>query len=370
MANLRVPTLLLAGCMSAASASAQPAISGVSGSYGHKTSVTIAGLRFGTKPAVAPVVWDDSSGTNLQKWTGGWPNCSATTSNNIAVRTPIRSITPPHQRVGRYIAGAHAEELGYCGGQNVMLYKTFSGVTKPLQMYVSWYQRADDKWVFGLGDPADDNYKEMDWTTDGSPYGAVGFYVTYNASPTSRTSIPNWAVSPGMGRAATIWGDGGTNPMGGTWTKVEALFRFSTGADGRIQIIDNGVVKVDYTGVTDNASETQRTLGIGGYTRGRNPNNWRYFTDVYVDTSWARVMLGNAPTLAASTRREMQVPVSWSDTSITISTNLATFTEGQTAYLYVFDSSGRVNAAGFPVVLGGGTTSRRPLPPTNVRVVR
>jgi hypothetical protein len=35
--------------------------------------------------------------------------------------------------------------------------------------------------------------------------------------------------------------------------------------------------------VTDNATETRRTLGIGGYSRGRNLNNWRYFTDVYVD---------------------------------------------------------------------------------------
>jgi hypothetical protein len=173
----------------------------------------------------------DSSGTNLQKWTGGWPDCSATTSNDIAVRTPIRGITPPHQRVGRYIAGAHAEELGYCGGQNVMLYKTFNGVTKPLQMYVSvGTSERDDKWVFGLGDPADDNYKEMDWTTDGSPYGAVGFYVTYNASPTSRTSSPIGRISPGMGTIGHDLGRRRNQPDGGHLDQGRSAVPFSTGA--------------------------------------------------------------------------------------------------------------------------------------------
>jgi hypothetical protein len=369
-ANSRVGALTLAVVLaSAAQAAAQPAITGVSGSYAHKGSVTVTGTNFGTKPVAAPVVWDDASTSLLSKWTGGWPDCSANTNYNIAPRTPIRGITPPHSRVGKYIAGAHAEENGYCGGQNVILYKKFTNFTKPTVIYASWYQRADDAWVFNLGDPPDNNYKEMDWTTDPSPYGQSDFYVTYNPSPFNRTTPPSWAVSPGMGRSTTEWGLAGANPMNGTWTKVEAMFKFSAGSDGRIQIIDNGVVKVNYSGVTDTATGTVRTIGIGGYSRGRDVNNWRYFADVYLDTSWAHVILGNGPTLATSTRREVQIPSSWSNTSITVTANLAAFTEGQTAYLYVFDSAGQSNTNGFPVVLGG-TASTKPAPPTNVRIIR
>lgn len=353
----------------AASAGAQPAISAVAGSYAQNAAVTITGSGFGTKPVAAPVVWDDSSGTLLSKWTGGWPNCSTNATYNIAPRAPIRGINPPHARVGKYYAGAHAEENGYCGGWDVMLFKSFSGVTTPVNIYASWYQRADDNWVFGLGSPADDNYKVIDWTTDATPYGQTDVYGTYNPSPTSTTSIPVWAFSPGMGRTTTDWGGNATNPMGGTWTKVEAILRWSAGTDGRLQVVDNGNLQIDYTGITDNAPSGTRTFGIGGYARSRDVNNWRYFTDLYLDTTWARVMLGNASTLTASTKREMQIPSAWSNTSITITANLAAFSEGQTAYLYVFDSTGRSNANGYPVALGT-STSRPPAPPTNVRIIK
>ena len=171
-----------------------------------------------------------------------------------------------------------------------------------------------------------------------------------------------------MGRASTFWGGAGTHPMGGTWAKVEHILRISAGSDGRIQIVDNGVTRVDYSGVTDTSAGTTRTVTVGGYARGRNSNNWRYFTDIYLDTSWARVILGNAPTFSASTRRELQIPTAWSSSSISVTANLGAFSEGQTAYLYVVDANGSVNAAGFPVVLGTAAAAP-PAAPKNLRVV-
>jgi hypothetical protein len=78
-----------------------------------------------------------------------------------------------------------------------------------------------------------------------------------------------------------------------------------------------------------------------------------YFDDVYFDNTWSRVMVGNASTLAASTHREIAVPTAWSDTSITVSFNQGTFTNGQTAYLYVIDSTGAVNSAGYAIEIEG-----------------
>jgi hypothetical protein len=358
------------GLGGATPAVAQPTITTVSGTYGHKQSVTITGSNFGSKPTAAPLIWDDSSGTSItEKWSGGWPDHSANTNFNIAYRTPIRGVSPPHQRVGRYAAGAHAEENGYWGGWNVLFYKVVPSFSKPMQVYVSWYQRADPNWVFGLGSPADENYKTFDWSADATPFGSESYYTTYNPTPTSLSATPSWAVSPGMGRSVTIWGAQGTHPMGGTWTKVEHVLRVSAGTDGRLQVIDNGVTKVNYTGVTDNAGGTTRSVAVGGYARGRHVNNWRYFTDIYLDTSWARVILGNSSSFNTSTRREMQVPLSWSSTGITISTNLGAFADNSTAYLYVVDANGNVNAAGHPIVLGSSGTTPAPSAPTNLRIV-
>jgi hypothetical protein len=66
--------------------------------------------------------------------------------------------------------------------------------------------------------------------------------------------------------------------------------------------------------------------------------------DVYVDTTWARVMVGNASTLANSTHREIQIPSAWSDTEITVTYNQGSFANQETCYLFVVDSDGTASA--------------------------
>ena len=73
-----------------------------------------------------------------------------------------------------------------------------------------------------------------------------------------------------------------------------------------------------------------------------------FYDNIYIDKSIARVEIGNASTYAASTRREVQIPSSWGN-SIQITVNKGGFSSGQAAYLYVMDSSGRVNTNGYPI---------------------
>ncbi len=81
-----------------------------------------------------------------------------------------------------------------------------------------------------------------------------------------------------------------------------------------------------------------------------NANNYAYWADdVYLDTTWARVMIGNAPTWGASTQKEIQIPTAWSDTSISIVLNRGTFSNLGTGYLYVVDANGNVNSNGYPL---------------------
>jgi hypothetical protein len=77
------------------------------------------------------------------------------------------------------------------------------------------------------------------------------------------------------------------------------------------------------------------------HTRDVLPDSGRvWFDDCYVDSSWARVMVGNASTLAASTHREIQIPSAWSATEIEVTVNRGSFAADANAYLFVVDSSG------------------------------
>ena len=81
-----------------------------------------------------------------------------------------------------------------------------------------------------------------------------------------------------------------------------------------------------------------------------------YVDDVYIDTSWARVVIGDTSSWNTNTHREIQITSAWSANSISIAMNQGTFASGQQAYLYVIDANGNMNAAGYPISIGGTTT--------------
>lgn len=99
------------------------------------------------------------------------------------------------------------------------------------------------------------------------------------------------------------------------------------------------------------------------------PDDYRYWADdVYLDTTWARVMIGNASTLASSTHREIQIPSAWTDGSITITINQGTFAQGTNAYLFVIDADGNASP-GYPITIGG-SGSKTIRAPAGLRVIK
>jgi hypothetical protein len=90
--------------------------------------------------------------------------------------------------------------------------------------------------------------------------------------------------------------------------------------------------------------------------------------------SRARVELCAESTWSGRKHCEIQIPSAWSANAITLTVNKASFTSGQTAYLYVVDSSGNVNSSGYLVTIGsgGGTPppadTTPPAPPTGLKV--
>jgi hypothetical protein len=369
---LSVNAALLAACggggdgTQGGSATDGPSISQVSGAFLHKGTVQISGSGFGTKSQAAPVVWDDASGKSvLDLWDVAWPSAGA--AYDIAYRPAQRSIDLPHSNISRYLAGAHGGTTA-SGGANVMVWKNRTISSYPAYTYASWYQRADDAWSFG----GDDNYKCFDFSRGTGGYDLPqNWYIEYNPPPTSTTSNATWHILDDAfgqsnasldGPTSSWWQDSAVNPMGGTWSKIEVEIKYTDQPDGYIKLWENGVQRVSYSGHTDRYSTNQRSEGIGGYARQQNqPNNWRYFADIYLDYSLARVVLANNANLSQATIIEPQIPSAWTPGAITVTVNLGRFASGQTAYLFVFDPTGVRNATGFPITVDA-TGSAVPAP--------
>jgi hypothetical protein len=346
-----------------------PVIQQVSGALDHRGSITIAGAGFGTKASAAPLVFDDATGNDISdKWTGAWPSRLAGYNTNYY--DPMRGIAPPHSHDTRYIAGAHAGNTGAEAGFNVIVYKAISRPAFPFYIYASWYQRADDKWVFGQ----DNNFKTFDYSEGSEPYNAwKNWYTCYGPPlPGNVTDPPQWSFSgPPLkypdSNGHNAWWGAGVNPMAGKWSKIEISVKVTDQSDGLLNVSENGRSLVHYVGPTDNYEGTQRTIAIGGYARMQGyKSNWRYYDDIYVDLGLARVVLANNTVLSRATIIENQIPTSWSDGSITATVNLGQFTQGQTAYLFVVDATGTPNATGAAVTAGG--TASTPNPPQAVTV--
>ena len=368
----RMVATLLAAAVTTQAALATPLVQSVGGTLNHGATITITGSGFGSKTAAAPLVWDDATGGAItDKWSGAWPTLLP--GYNLGYYAPMRGISLPHSHVTRYIAGAHAASTGADSGYDVVMWKSMALPALPYYIYASWYQRADNQWHFG----GDNNFKLFDYSDGDEPYALnQSWYICYgppHPDSTSDTGI-QWTnengtplSNPDRNGHNTWWGKA-VNPMAGQWSKVEIAIKVSSQADGYINIWENGQQVMNYAGITDNYGGTRRSISVGGYARMQGyPTNWRYFDDVYVDTTLARVVLADKPVLSQATIVENQIPSTWSDAAISAQVNLGKFTQGETAYLFVVDATGNVNATGLAVTAGGGN-ALTPNPPSQFSV--
>jgi hypothetical protein len=339
---------------------AAPVIQGVSGALNHNATITISGSGFGTKSTAVPLLWDDAStGTSItEKWSGAWPDMLP--GYNTGYYAPMRGVPLPHSHATRYIAGSHASNNADTGIA-VILYKNISAPAMPYYVYASWYQRLDPQWHFG----GDNNTKTFDWSYGTGPYNnPKSWYICYGPPhPSSATDNGvQWTYENGTPlqnpdqNGHIAWWGRAVNPVM-AWSKVEIAIKVTNDATGYVNIWEDGKQVMKYVGITDNYGGTPRSIGIGGYARMyNNPTNWRYFDDVYIDTTLSRVVLADTPVLSNATIVENQIPTAWGASSITAKVNLGKFTQGQTAYLFVVDSSGTTNAAGLAVTADGQAT--------------
>lgn len=365
-------------------AMATPNSISVTGSLTHGSAKTITGLEFGTKSPAAPLIWDNcengtvgshsavvGAGTGAVRNDGrtGWDQSEPGGSNpptdsdyEVQYRTSWASIPQAHSKSTKYLAGGHYEDCGV-GGPCNLCYVGVSLASDYDRWFVMYYLRLPDEWNdVPVNGP---NYKEFRIGTAGcNESDACSCYYAHASDPNSVfTGTANILLDGNCSECSGGgWGDMLAPNPALAWRHREMR---AENIDGYLSI---KTANVEATGgpVDCDASETLTSRGtignwnIGGYGRalldgGTTDNRMkRFWDDLYIDTTWSRVMLCNDETYEDATICEPQIPSAWSTTSITVTANLGALT-GTKAYLFVFDSDNNANATGYEVTLGGTT---------------
>lgn len=322
-------------------------ITGVSGSFLHGGSLTITGSGFGTKAAAAPTLWDPfASGTlgqalTTQGW-GTWPTgASGVYSNTRARRAGGQSAKFSVSGTGE-VTGTRNQKTG------LSLTEAFIS----LWVYIEQVSgaRASNFKLFRLNVPDLENPGDQ---LHGSP--SIGL-----------TAFPTRFSPYTMTMGATYSAPEVSVDLVGGWHNLASYAKLGTAdvADGVRRFWRDTVGIPEAWGVPDpliTLGAADDAVAYSQFNLGSLYCNFSaaaqydiYVSDLWIDADQARVVLGNAPTWAGCTIHEMQPWSAWATGEITITANLGAFADDATAYLYVVDASGVVNANGYEITLDAG----------------
>jgi len=308
---------------------AQPAISDISGTVEEGQAVSMVGVGFGSKVPAAPFIWDDFQsgvpGTDIQGW-----------------RTYAPANEIQYSNFSRFTG-------------DVSIYQNFRDhyanalMVSPLPDFDKFY--VTGWWYNQVGGAPSRNFKIIN-LSGGDSYGTA-------TTPQNRSDV---YPSQGSGHLYASNSDGdvtqgwelGSNIHSGEWMRLE---RFVDIPDGRSWIKRNlqmwaDIDNADFYSTTDRYNLLLITHYFAKDTGTPTPWMDSYWGELYIDTTPARVELGNASTWDACTVREIQIPTAWASEQVSFTVHQGSFIPGQTAYLYVVNEDEEHNTDGFPVSIG------------------
>ncbi len=156
-----------------------------------------------------------------------------------------------------------------------------------------------------------------------------------------------------------------------SWMDEERLIQYASAnatGDGLYRIRQNGQLNINRTNFKTDPSASFPAAGYRRWYTQDDPSNLTdcggttvshtvTYDDIVFDygtDSWARVMLGNASTLAACTILEYQPATAWSTTSITFKQKFGELGTASDKYVYVFANDDSVNSTGLLLQSGVG----------------
>jgi hypothetical protein len=345
---------LYAPLLGASLAYAAPTVTGMSGTASDGATISISGSAFGTKSAAAPFYWGDfeSATVGQTAFQAGLDNLG---SDLIAL---------PYVSSDRPLGGKKSLRMDYLVNKDSLFPRVGKGGLNATEVYVSVWMY----WLHTAG-------------SGGSPF---IFKVVRGGANPPYSGDPRFyeTIRPDNSGGVT-WGDRGSvdstgvptyddtfnaGQNSGAWHHMEYYYKLSTPgvADGVYQTWVDGVLNANITNTMSRAAGNSALInyvmspydGIDSYGVTNAYSVW--VDDFYIDTTRARVEIGDAATLASCKTRFVQPATKWTDSSISVSLSLNTFASGSKVYLYVFDSKGNVNAQGYPVTVGAAGTTPPP----------
>ncbi len=326
---------------------AAPSVNSADGTFSQGQSINISGSGFGTKPTAAPVLWDTVD--NIPSYSG------LSDGNSIPVGGSNPWPSPYGNSSGKnYVKyNTNDGQRGVSSAQYKATNQTtayLDGLTWPATgyTYVSWWWKTDTNVGGGdhsskflrMSDASDEVNRTFSWTQRQD-------YV-YDTS-SSCDFVNQYGVD--FQNYCSDFSYTYSQPVN-TWVFFEAWFN-SKNQTYTLRMNGSKIRTTSYSPGTTSFNELWK-IGFDGGGNSPPSITW-WMDDIYVDNSFSRVMLGNAPTYDSSTHFEMQPLSSWSEGSITAKFNQGSFANGATAYIYIIDASGAVNSNGYPITIGGGS---------------
>jgi hypothetical protein len=336
---------------------ASPTISVITGSVSHGEVVVVNGSEFGEKSPAEPCLWDPVVGQSAYI---GLVDGSAIPvgSGKPWARAYFDSVyynksNPRGKFTAHYSNNRSAAGFATVGGKNCP-------AAAGNRLYVSWWMYPSSAMNIN-GAP----YKFCRFTPNGE-WDVAAFIWESN-----RVYIYDFATNSYHYEQWANW-NGGI----GAWNRMEVVIDNNTNPKPKITtFLNNQVFTGEETGnstVTTHGSlgtDITGILGIGFENLDSSSNSPVVdFGEIYVDSTVARVEIGDGSTWSTSTHREIQIPNSWSASEVHITLNQGSFADGSTAYLYVIDSRGNVSN-GLQIVFGtiyGSVDTSNPIAPPRV----
>ncbi|MFH1586812.1 MAG: hypothetical protein ABID38_03080 [Candidatus Diapherotrites archaeon] len=356
--------ILLAGAVYAA-----PTISSATETFSHGDPVLISGSGFGIKDPAPPIIWDDFEikgnenlpqvGDLLSESPIGWDLFIGGPSG----MDPADGVYPTYSNVETRNSNSQFSGMMNTPSAQYDSAAYKSGIGNLHEVYASY-----NFYVEHISGPPSTNMKMLrlnagyqSWNT-GTPNISVTLGINAAANPTGCYQNGKWAVP----WAEETWYNweyylkvsepvGTANGEAGVWinntefwhennlmTMCDEATQYPSGEYAYIN-----TVTLPYYVANCDCAYCDASCSDPG------PNEYKiYYDDVYVDSTRARVEIGNEATWADSTHKEIQIPSSWSNGIIEFTANQGAFGDGNAAYLFVIDEFGEMNETGYPISFG------------------
>ncbi|MCG3204780.1 MAG: hypothetical protein KCHDKBKB_01497 [Elusimicrobia bacterium] len=329
---------------------ATPEVAGFTGTFSNGANIVIEGRSFGSKTQASPLTWDTlESGRFSADW--------ASTHDLGIVSNEVR-----------HIRSRQTAHLNFTNNQNEGKLQAGSQVYR--KWFAQYWFRVSPNWDWGTstyGGPNTflANIKVFRLWNPGST--TENFVLAFNGwDNIIRWDVEN--VSPEQTGVALP--DAISKMTKGSWHLIQFEFEENSAPDR-----SDGKFRMWFDGkLTSNESRIKTRQREAGYKRpfligfsevwGGNdkaPNDF-YMDDIYMDSSWARVEIGDQSIYGNCSKREIQIPTRWNDNQIQVQVNSGGFNVGETVYLFVVNDQGEISNPGLPLVVGGDSASV-PLPP-------